>query len=130
MSCGGRWSSSSENASNIMSEFPRPTLHDEINPFIVFRVANGQAECATWQLDTGVKALALFLTQESAAAYAADLGPEWKAVRPPRAGLLELLRAGRAGGIAFAVLDPGKEKAKRVFDISEILAAVDGLGPQ
>lgn len=106
-----------------------PSLREEIQPFIVFRVAAGQAECATWQVETGAKALALFLSAESAEAYrgAAELGSEWRVVRPPRAGLLELLRASRQNGIGLAVLDPGREKARRVFDIGEILAAVDGI---
>lgn len=106
-----------------------PSLRDEIQPFIVFRIAGGQAECATWQTDTGTKALALFLTEESANAYrvSAGLSPEWRVVRPPRPGLLELLRTSRAAGITIAVLDPDREKARRAFDINEILAAVDGL---
>ena len=106
-----------------------PSLREEIQPFIVFRIAAGAAECATWQVQSGTKALALFLSQESAAAYcvAAELGPEWRVIRPPRAGLLELLRASRQAGIGMAVLDPDREKARRVFDIGEILAAVDGL---
>jgi len=110
-----------------MSELP--SLREEIQPFIVFRIADGQAECATWQVQTGAKALALFLSAESAEAYrgAAGLGSEWRVVRPPRAGLLELLRTSRQNGIGLAVLDPGAEKARRVFDIGEILAAVDGL---
>lgn len=106
-----------------------PTLRDEIEPFIVFRINGGQAECATWQAETGGKALALFLSAESAAAYraAAGLTAGWQVVRPPRAGLLELLRAGRQAGIGMAVLDPDGGKARRVFDIAEILAAVDSI---
>jgi hypothetical protein len=115
------------NIANGMSELP--SLREEIQPFIVFRIAGGQAECATWQVENGSKALALFLSAESAEAYrtAAGFGGEWRVVRPPRAGLLELLRASRQTGIALAVLDPDRQKARRVFDIAEILAAVDSL---
>jgi hypothetical protein len=115
------------NIGNAMSQLP--SLREEIQPFIVFRVAGGQAECATWQVQTGAKALALFLSAESAEAYrsAAGLGAEWRVIRPPRAGLLELLRASRQTGMTLAVLDPDREKARRVFDIGEVLAAVDSL---
>ncbi len=110
-----------------MSEFPVPTLRDEIQPYIVFRINAGQAECATWQIAGGEKALAIFLTKEAATAYGASLGPGWRVARPPRDGLLELLRTSSAAGISFAALDPDRDKAKRVFDLREILAAVDGL---
>src|SRR5260221_10500382 len=94
----------------LMPDFlpPATSLRDEIEPFIVFRVANAQAECATWQVDSGAKALALFLSQESATSYraASGLGDEWRVFRPKRAALLELLRASQASGITLAVLDP------------------------
>lgn len=114
-----------------MSDLPpsMSNLRGEIEPFIIFRVAGGQAECTTWQIESGAKALALFLSQESAAAYAASagLGSEWRVFRPKRAAMLELLRASRASGIAMAVLDPDQQKARRVFNIDEILAAVDAM---
>ncbi|SRR5260370_26326808 len=110
-----------------MLEFPVSTLRDEIQPFILFRIADGQAECATWQITGGGKALALFLSEEAATTYGANLGPGWRVARPPRAGLLELLRASAASGISFAALDPDRDKAKRVFDLREIIAAVDGI---
>src|ERR1051326_3056882 len=107
------------------------SLRDEIQPFILFRIAGGEAECATWQVESGEKALALFLSAESAEAYrsAAQLGAEWRVIRPPRAGLLELLRASDRAGVTLAVLDPNSERAKRVFNIRDILSAVDGQGP-
>jgi hypothetical protein len=114
-----------------MSDLPQtvPNLRGEIEPFIIFRLAGGQAECATWQIESGAKALALFVSQESAAAYAksAGLGSEWRVFRPKRAAMLELLRASRTSGITMAVLDPDQQKARRVFNIDEILAAVDAL---
>lgn len=106
-----------------------PNLRDEIEPFILFRLSEGQADCATWQIESGAKALALFLSEESATRYAATIGmgPEWRVYRPKRSAMLELLRASHASGIAHAVLDPDREKAHRVFDINEILAAIDEL---
>jgi len=102
---------------------------DEINPFLVYRLSGSQVECALWQVQEGGQALALFLTEESAQRYctAANLGPAWKVIRPPRAGLLELLKTAASNGIAHAVLDPDGEKARRVFNIAEILAAVAAL---
>jgi hypothetical protein len=114
-----------------MPEFPPlpPSLRDEIEPYIVFRLAGGAAECATWQVETGGKALALFLSQESAAAYCSTsgLGSEWRVFHPKRGAMVELLRASRNAGIALAVLDPDANKARRVFDINEILTAINQL---
>jgi hypothetical protein len=100
---------------------------DEINPFLLYRLAGGQVECALWQIQEGGRALALFLTAESAARYhtASGLSAEWKVARPGRAGLLELARTAVAAGVRHAVLDPDHEKARRLFDLSEILLAVD-----
>ena len=70
--------------------------------------------------------LALFLTEHNAMEYSRQAlsGPGWQVVRPPRASVLEVLRECHRAGVAFAVLDPDGEKAKRVFPIGEILAAV------
>ena len=99
---------------------------DEVNPFLLYRLEGGQVECALWQMQEGGRALALFLTAEAAARYheGAALGADWKVARPGRAGLLELVRTAVASGIRFAVLDPDIEKARRVFDLQEILLAV------
>lgn len=99
---------------------------DELSPYMLVRVRNDQAEFARWRAREGQDALALFLTENNATAYAkvALTGPGWQVVRPPRTSVLEVLRACYAAGIAFAVLDPDGEKAKRVFPIGEILAAV------
>src|SRR5262245_35436193 len=106
-----------------------PSLRDEIEPFIVFPLRGGGGDWATWQIELGAKALALFLSQESAQAYCgkAGLGAEWKVFRPNRAAMLELLRTSRSAGIALAVLDPDTQKARRLFDINEILTAIDQL---
>jgi hypothetical protein len=99
---------------------------EEILPFIIYRLSNGELECALWQLQEGQKALAVFLTADNAAAYhqANRLGTEWKIFRPQRMALLEVLRACSQADIGLAVLDPDLKQAKRVFDIKEILAAV------
>ncbi len=48
-------------------------------------------------------------------------------LRPQRAAMLELLRTSQASGIAYAVLDPDQQKARRIFNISDILSAVNSL---
>ena len=103
-----------------------PSLRDELHPYLVLNISGGQADCATWQITDGGKAIALFLSAETAGKYADRLGAPWRAMRPPRAGLLELIRLARSTGIQFAVLDPDDAKASRVFDLNQILAVVDG----
>jgi hypothetical protein len=107
--------------------FETVPVTDEIQPFLLVRAdGGGRASCAVWQLRDGPRALGLFLTADSAAAYraAAGLGPDWQTVRPPRDALLEMLRASHAAGIDYAVLDPDAAAARRLFSIPAILAAV------
>jgi hypothetical protein len=105
---------------------PAPAAADELNPYLLVRVTGGRAEFARWRVKDGPDALALFLTAEAATRYAgrALSGPGWQVVRPPRASVLEVLRACYAAGVTLAVLDPDGELAKRVFPIGEILQAV------
>jgi hypothetical protein len=104
---------------------------DELNPYLVVRVAAGRAEFARWRVKDGPDALALFVTSDGAMQYAAKslTGPGWHVVRPPRASVLEVLRACHAAGVTLAVLDPDGAQAKRVFPIGEILQAVGLAGP-
>jgi hypothetical protein len=107
------------------------TPADELSPYLVVRVSNGAAEFARWRPADGPDALAMFLTAENAEKYArtAVSGPGWQVVRPPRASVLEVLRACHAAGVTLAVLDPDGERAKRVFPVGEILQAVGLLPP-
>jgi hypothetical protein len=106
------------------------TLRPEMQPFILVRIVHGQAECATWQVQNGGKALALFSSRETAEQYQRMVGlfSDWKIVRPPRIGLLELLRAGHSQGVGLAVIDPTQERAEQAVSIAEILLAVDSIG--
>jgi hypothetical protein len=99
---------------------------DEIQPYVVYRIDGAQIECALWQFKDGQKALALFLSGDTATTYRQAIDPagEWKIFRPDRDALLQMLKACQEGGIAFAVLDPDLEKAKRIFDIAAILKTV------
>jgi hypothetical protein len=104
---------------------PAPAA-DELSPYLLVRVQDGQAEFARWRVKDGPDALALFLTADTATAYAGKVlsGPGWQMVRPPRASVLEVLRACYVAGVTLAVLDPDGEQAKRVFPIGDILQAV------
>ena len=103
-------------------------MSDEINPYVVYRIVGDQMEFALWQFKDGQKALALFLSGDAATSYraAANLGDDWKIFCPAKESLLELFKRSDQIGIGHAVLDPDLEKAKRIFSICEILAAVGG----
>ena len=100
-------------------------MSDEIQPFVVYRIDGDQMECALWQFKDGQKALAIFLSGDAAVSYqaAANLGAEWKIFCPAKEALRQLLLGCREAGIGFAVLDPDLEKAKRIFNIHDILHA-------
>ena len=101
-------------------------MSDEIQPYVVYRIDGSQMEFALWQLKDGQKALALFLSGDAATSYkaSANLGAEWKMFCPAKEVLLQMLKGCHEAGIGFAVLDPDLEKAKRIFNIQEILNAV------
>ena len=96
---------------------------EEIEPYLMFCLDGNQVECAVWVLKDGGKALALFLSGDAATSYrdAASLGPEWKIHRPAKNNLLQILRECQRAGILYAVLDPDLEKAKRMWNIQEVL---------
>ena len=104
-------------------------MSDEIQPYVVYRIDNDQMECALWQFKDGQKALALFLSGDSATSFkeSAKLGIEWRIFCPAKDALLQMLKGCHDAGIGYAVLDPDLEKAKRIFNIHEILAAAGEL---
>ena len=104
-------------------------LSEEINPYLVYRLSDEQMECAVWTLDEGQKALTLFLSQESAEVYvsATGLGEEWKIYCPARIDLMEIIKQTTASGIFLAVVDPDDKKAKRLFDLRQVVKAQDDL---
>lgn len=101
-------------------------MSDEIKPFVVYRIDGSQMECALWQLANGQKALAIFTSGDAATSYkgSANLGAEWKIFSPPRDSLLQMLKGCHEAGIGYAVLDPDLAKAKRIFNIHEILQSL------
>src|SRR5438132_8498258 len=104
-------------------------MTDGLNPYLLYRIDGGDGDCALWQLQEGPRALALFLTPASADLYkqAAGLGADWKVLRPARAALMELMKSCFQQGIDYAVLDPTRDQAKRIFNIREILAAIESI---
>jgi hypothetical protein len=100
-------------------------VSDEIQPYVVYRIDGDKMECALWQLKDGQKALALFLSGDAAMYYksSANLGADWRIFCPAKNGLLQMLKGCHEAGIGYAVLDPDLEKAKRIFNIHEILNA-------
>ena len=104
-------------------------VSDEIQPYIVYRIDGEQMECALWQFKDGQKALALFLSGDAATSFkeSATLREEWKIFRPAKETLLQMLKGCHEAGIGYAVLDLDPEKAKRIFNIHEILNAAGEL---
>ena len=104
-------------------------MSDEIQPYVVYRIEDDQMECALWQFKDGQKALALFLSGDAATSFkeSAKLGAAWKIFCPAKEALLQMLRGCHEAGIGYAVLDPDLEKAKRIFNIHEILKATREL---
>ena len=100
---------------------------EELSPYLLYRITGDQLECALWQLEDGRKALALFLSGDQATAYhqATHLGEEWKMLRPERRDLLEIIRTAYHSGVQLAVLDPDSTKAKRIFDLQDIINLTD-----
>lgn len=98
-------------------------MTDEIQPFLLHRIVDGQVEFALWQLREGQRAIALFLNADSATAYAvaAELSGDWQVFHPEKEMLWKILQFASEAGMRWAVLEPDQEKAKRIFDIGEIL---------
>lgn len=100
---------------------------DEIDPYLVAQVADGTLRCGLWALEDGQRALALFLTPDSAERYrqAAGLDETWEIRRPSREEIVRLLRHTLEAGIPYAVLDPDGQSAKRLFDLEQVLRSLD-----
>jgi hypothetical protein len=98
-------------------------MSDELEPYVIYRLDQQQASFATWRLEQGHEALALFLSAESAAAYqaAAQLNADWTIMRAGREQLIQILSGCQQSDIRFAVLDPNSQQAKRIFDIPKVL---------
>ena len=104
-----------------------PNTADELHPHVLYHTDGAQARCATWRLEQGHEALALFTSADFAEAYraTADLDDTWQAFRPDQPALIAIFRNCQAGGILYAVLDPDGTQAKRIFDIPQILSGAE-----
>jgi len=96
---------------------------EEIEPFLVCRSSGTEMECAVWTVQGDHKAIALFLTEDAALSFreGSGLPVEWKPFRPGRCDLLQILTQSHASGVRYAVLDPLLERARRIFDLEQIL---------
>jgi hypothetical protein len=105
---------------------------DEIEPYVAYQVEGDKMDFALWPLEGGGRALALFLTAEAARAYidGAQLGGDWRIVRPAKPDLLKILEECWEAGVLKAVLDTGKEGRQILFDVFEVLQASKQGGGQ
>lgn len=97
-----------------------------IQPLLLYRVVDGSANFATWKMETGHEAVALFTSPENATVYRSELGKtssDWHELQPQADALLSILRASVESGILYAVLDPLTGSARTLFDLPRILAS-------
>jgi hypothetical protein len=101
------------------------TSTPDLVPHLLYHVEADQGRFATWRLNEGHEALAIFTTAETANNYLRELSAEadWIVYQPPRDKLIEILQACRSTGILYAALDPLVGTAKTLFDIPRVLAA-------
>ena len=106
---------------------PEPMSAAELHPHLLYRTIGGQAEFATWRLEQGNEAVALFSTVEAAGKYQAELpaGSSYALFQPPRDKLLSIFQACLAANIRIAALDPSASGARTLFDLIQILAAAN-----
>ncbi|HEX5104947.1 MAG TPA: hypothetical protein VFV87_14100, partial [Pirellulaceae bacterium] len=91
----------------------------------LYRQAGGQAEFATWRLESGQESLAIFATAEAAGKYQAELpaAVEYTLFQPPRDKLLAIFESCLATGIRTAALDPLAGGARTLFDLAQVIAS-------
>ena len=100
---------------------------EELHPHLLYRNVGGQAEFATWRLNDGPEALALFTTREAADKYLSELpaAASYTLFQPPREKLVAIFQACLAANIRVAALDPQAGGARTLFDLAQIVAAAD-----
>lgn len=99
----------------------------ELRPHLLYCQDGAQALFATWKLETGHEALAMFTTEETAQEYIVEAaGREWTLFQPDRATLVDVLESCQESGILYAALDPLGGRARTLFDIPRVLAASKG----
>lgn len=102
-----------------------PDSPDELHPHLLYRTDSGSAAFATWRLEGGPEALALFTTADAALKYQAELADpgSWTLYQPPRDRLVSIFDACLKADIRQAALDPLVGGARTLFDIGQIVAA-------
>jgi hypothetical protein len=105
---------------------PAPASPDELHPHLLYRTTGGQAEFATWRLESGQEAVAIFTTPEAAARYQSEIASaNYTLFQPPRDKLLSIFQACLAANIRIAALDPSAAGARTLFDLAQIVAAAN-----
>jgi hypothetical protein len=105
---------------------PATASPDELHPHLLYRTTGGQAEFATWRLNEGHEALALFSTADAATRYQTELsGAAYTLFQPPRDKLVAIFQACLASNIRLAALDPTAGGARTLFDLAQIVAAAN-----
>jgi len=102
----------------------------ELRPHVLYCREGDGVRLATWRLQEGHEALALFTSPDAAATYQGELlgGSAWTVFQPPREALVDILKSCRDAGILYAALDPLGGQARTLFDIPRVLAAADRAG--
>lgn len=109
-----------------MSTLPTVSVtEDELHPHLLYRTIDGQAEFATWRLQGGQEALALFTTAEVAGKYLLELptASSYTLFQPPREKLVAIFQACLAANVRIAALDPQAGGARTLFDLNQIVMA-------
>lgn len=98
---------------------------DEVEPFVAYRLDGDKMDFAVWPMPDGRRALALFLTAESARAFlgTSSHSGDWRIVRPTKSDLMTILEECWEAGTLHAVLDTGQEDKHVLFDIFDVLQA-------
>jgi hypothetical protein len=103
--------------------------NDEFEPYLLYRVGASAIECALWTLPDGAGALAMFLTETAANQHCAVAtgGEQWRAARPPRAELIQVLKLVYRSGLRYAVLNPTAESGSHIFELHRVLQELGEL---
>lgn len=107
-------------------ESPTETVRD-LQPWVLYRLSEQQAECAMWRFASGELSLAMFREEASARRYESSLpqADAWQVYQPPEGALRAILRHCLQCGVRLAVLEPNQRGALRIFDLAAVIAAID-----
>ncbi len=97
-------------------------MAEELKPWLIFSNRDGQGILATWRLEKGETALAIFSTIEKAEQYRqTHLAAEWEIIQPEPNQLVSILEVSLADKILYAVLDPSESDGRTLFPLEQIV---------